>query len=53
MISRLIPALFAVSLPLMVAADEPTGLNVYTHPSFAAEWGPGPAVKEAFEAQCG
>ena len=53
MISRLIPALFAVSLPLMVAADEPTVLNVYTHPSFAAEWGPGPAVKEAFEAQCG
>lgn len=53
MISRLIPALFAVSLPLMVAADEPTALNVYTHPSFAAEWGPGPAVKEAFEAQCG
>ena len=45
MISRLIPALFAVSLPLMVAADEPTALNVYTHPSFAAEWGPGPGAR--------
>ncbi|MBE02401.1 thiamine ABC transporter substrate binding subunit [Marinobacter lutaoensis] len=27
-------------------------LTVYTHPSFAAEWGPGPAVKAAFEQQC-
>lgn len=53
MFSRLIPALLAVSLPVMAAAEEPAVLNVYTHPSFAAEWGPGPAVKEAFEAQCG
>src|SRR5690554_1304179 len=27
-------------------------LTIYTHPSFAAEWGPGPAVKEAFEQTC-
>lgn len=27
-------------------------LTVYTHPSFAAEWGPGPAIKEAFEEHC-
>lgn len=27
-------------------------LTVYTHPSFAAEWGPGPAIKEAFEKRC-
>ncbi|MGM0569428.1 MAG: thiamine ABC transporter substrate binding subunit [Pseudomonadota bacterium] len=27
-------------------------LTVYTHPSFAAEWGPGPAIKEAFEERC-
>ena len=53
MFSRLIPALLAVSLPAMSAAEEPAVLNVYTHPSFAAEWGPGPAVKEAFEEQCG
>lgn len=27
-------------------------LTVYTYDSFTAEWGPGPAVKKAFEAQC-
>ncbi|KEF32499.1 Thiamin ABC transporter, substrate-binding component [Marinobacter nitratireducens] len=27
-------------------------LTIYTHPSFAADWGPGPAIKEAFEEQC-
>ncbi|WP_415239688.1 thiamine ABC transporter substrate binding subunit [Vibrio tapetis] len=27
-------------------------LTVYTYDSFAADWGPGPAVKKAFEAQC-
>ncbi|MBM6551221.1 thiamine ABC transporter substrate binding subunit [Marinomonas ostreistagni] len=27
-------------------------LNVYTYDSFASEWGPGPKVKQAFEAQC-
>ncbi len=34
------------------AADKPV-LNVYTYDSFASEWGPGPAVKKAFEAVCG
>ena len=27
-------------------------LTVYTYDSFAADWGPGPTVKKAFEAQC-
>lgn len=27
-------------------------LTVYTYDSFAADWGPGPVVKKAFEAQC-
>ncbi|MFD2176434.1 thiamine ABC transporter substrate binding subunit [Veronia pacifica] len=27
-------------------------LTVYTYDSFASDWGPGPAVKKAFEAQC-
>ncbi|MGP3590422.1 thiamine ABC transporter substrate binding subunit [Vagococcus sp. WN89Y] len=27
-------------------------LTVYTYDSFTADWGPGPAVKKAFEAQC-
>jgi thiamine transport system substrate-binding protein len=34
-----------------VAADKPT-LTVYTYDSFAAEWGPGPALKSGFEASC-
>lgn len=28
-------------------------LVVYTYDSFTAEWGPGPLVEEAFEAECG
>jgi thiamine transport system substrate-binding protein len=34
-----------------VAADKPT-LTVYTYDSFVSDWGPGPKVEEAFEAQC-
>ena len=34
------------------AADLPV-LTVYTYSSFVADWGPGPAVKKAFEASCG
>lgn len=34
------------------AEDKPV-LTVYTYDSFAAEWGPGPAVEKAFEATCG
>lgn len=40
------------ALPAVGAAQPSAVLNVYTHPSFAAEWGPGPAVKQAFEDQC-
>jgi len=35
------------------SAADTLELTVYTHPSFAAEWGPGPAVKTAFEQRCG
>ncbi|PSF05479.1 thiamine ABC transporter substrate binding subunit [Marinobacter fuscus] len=52
MFSRVIPVALAAALPLFASANTLPELNVYTHPSFAAEWGPGPAVKEAFEAQC-
>jgi thiamine transport system substrate-binding protein len=31
------------------AADK---LTVYTYESFTAEWGPGPQVEKAFEADC-
>lgn len=38
--------------PANAQAQQPT-LTIYTYDSFAADWGPGPAVEEAFEAQCG
>src|SRR6187399_1505603 len=28
-------------------------LTIYTYESFTAEWGPGPQVEKAFEAECG
>ncbi len=34
------------------AEDAPV-LTVYTYDSFVSDWGPGPAVKDAFEATCG
>jgi len=36
------------------AAQEPVNntLTVYTYSSFASDWGPGPAIEKAFEAQC-
>src|SRR5262245_48489377 len=34
-----------------VAGDPPV-LTVYTYSSFVSDWGPGPAVKKAFEAEC-
>ena len=40
----------AAALP---ARAEPTVLTVYTYDSFVSDWGPGPAVKQAFEAECG
>ena len=35
-----------------LALAQPT-LTIYTYDSFVAEWGPGPAIKTTFEAQCG
>ena len=34
-----------------VAQDTPV-LTVYTYDSFVSDWGPGPVIKEAFEAEC-
>ncbi len=36
----------------IAAADTPE-LTVYTYDSFVSDWGPGPAVETAFEAECG
>ncbi|NCO86770.1 MAG: thiamine ABC transporter substrate binding subunit [Rhodobacterales bacterium] len=35
------------------ALGETPVLTVYTYDSFVSEWGPGPAIEAAFEAQCG
>ncbi|TCS38916.1 thiamine ABC transporter substrate binding subunit [Reinekea marinisedimentorum] len=48
-VSSLIPFTIA-SLSAVSFADT---LTVYTYQSFTSEWGPGPAIEEKFEAQCG
>ena len=49
MLKKVLPFLLLVAAPVFA---KPT-LTVYTYDSFAADWGPGPAVKKAFEADCG
>lgn len=49
MFKKLLPLLALISIP---AFAKPV-LTVYTYDSFSADWGPGPAVKKAFEADCG
>ncbi|MGR3323012.1 MAG: thiamine ABC transporter substrate binding subunit [Pseudooceanicola sp.] len=45
---------FATGLLLATqAAAQTPVLEVYTYDSFTSEWGPGPVVEEAFEAECG
>ncbi len=44
--------LLTLSGPAALAADKPE-LTIYTYDSFAADWGPGPQLKAAFEAKCG
>ena len=34
-------------------AIEAAALTVYTYSSFTADWGPGPAIEQSFEAECG
>jgi len=48
---RLTGGLAALLLSFAVQAATPT-LTVYTYDSFTSDWGPGPAVKQAFEARC-
>ncbi|WP_442581215.1 thiamine ABC transporter substrate binding subunit [Mesorhizobium sp. ASY16-5R] len=50
-VTILLPALLAFGLS--PAAAEQKTLTVYTYESFTAEWGPGPQVEKAFEAECG
>ena len=50
MVKQILPLLMLLSVSALAAKP---ALTVYTYDSFSAEWGPGPAVKKAFEAQCG
>ena len=45
--------LVLIMSPMLInaASAKPT-LTVYTYDSFASDWGPGPKIKQAFEAQC-
>lgn len=44
--------MLAMTMAGPALADTKDTLTVYTYDSFAADWGPGPAVKKAFEAEC-
>jgi thiamine transport system substrate-binding protein len=48
-------AALAAILPFTVspASSADRSLTVYTYESFIAEWGPGPKIEAAFEAECG
>ena len=46
-------SLFLILIALMsLPARAAETLTIYTYDSFVADWGPGPKVKQAFEAQC-
>ncbi|SET51230.1 thiamine transport system substrate-binding protein [Oceanicella actignis] len=46
-------ALAAALSAAPLAAEERPTLTVYAYDSFVSDWGPGPAVEKAFEAECG
>jgi len=48
----LIAALWLVAAAGAAEAADPPVLTIYTYNSFTSEWGPGPAVQKAFEADC-
>jgi len=49
---RLLAAGALLGLATLLARAQES-LTVYTYDSFISEWGPGPAIEEAFEARCG
>ncbi|MFW0764331.1 thiamine ABC transporter substrate binding subunit [Trabulsiella odontotermitis] len=48
MLKKCLPLLALLAAPVFAKPI----LTVYTYDSFSADWGPGPAVKKAFEADC-
>ncbi len=49
----LLLSLVSAAVLYCLPASAQEKLTVYTYESFTAEWGPGPAVKKNFEAECG
>lgn len=47
------PIFIAGVLLATVAGAQTPELTVYTYDSFVADWGPGPQIEAAFEAECG
>ena len=41
-----------LAVATLARADDKPVLTIYTYDSFASDWGPGPRIKEAFEARC-
>lgn len=50
-LNALTGALCLLATGQMAAASDKS-LTIYTYDSFVADWGPGPVVKKAFEAEC-
>lgn len=50
---RLLFSVSALALFSVAPASAQEKLTVYTYESFTSDWGPGPAVEKAFEAECG
>lgn len=48
-----LPMLVTVLAAFALPAAAQDKLTVYTYESFTSEWGPGPIVEKAFEAECG
>lgn len=52
MLKKPLSILLLLATPLLVQAAEKPVLTLYTYDSFAADWGPGPKIKQAFEQSC-
>lgn len=51
-LSPMIAGFLSALAPFVALAEEKPVLTIYTYDSFVSDWGPGPAVKAAFEADC-
>ena len=49
---RLLTVCLAIAVTLIAPAAATEKLTVYTYDSFTSDWGPGPKIKTAFEAEC-